>query len=83
MFGWSLSLGRADRLGQPRLSEAAQPYLKWVRSILSGFRSPLGVGLSYPLTANRLPLLGGMALAIPPNTTNRVLIRLALKVVGS
>jgi len=53
MIGWGLSFGKLDRIGQPRLSEAAQPYLKWVRSILSGFRSPLGVGLFYPLTANR------------------------------
>jgi hypothetical protein len=27
MIGFGMSLGRADRLGQPRLSEGAQPYL--------------------------------------------------------
>ena len=48
MIGWGLSEGRADRLGQPRLSEGAQPYLEigpqhpfrfpvspWVGSFLS------------------------------------------------
>jgi len=27
MIGFGMSLGRADRLGQPRLSEGVQPYL--------------------------------------------------------
>jgi hypothetical protein len=27
MIGFGICLGRADRLGQPRLSEGAQPYL--------------------------------------------------------
>ena len=38
MIGWGLTFGRADRLGQPRLSEGAQPYLKWVPRILSANR---------------------------------------------
>jgi hypothetical protein len=38
MIGCGLSLGRADRLGQPRLSEVAQPYL--VAELWHDFHNP-------------------------------------------
>jgi hypothetical protein len=38
MIGFGMSLGRADRLGQPRLSEGAQPYL--VAELWHDFHNP-------------------------------------------
>jgi hypothetical protein len=38
MIGFGISLGRADRLGQPRLSEVAQPYL--VAELWHDFHNP-------------------------------------------
>ena len=42
-----------------------------------------GFPIRSPPTAHRFPLLGCLASAMPPNTTNRGLVRLVLKVVGS
>ena len=38
MIGFGMSLGGADRLGQPRLSEGAQPYL--VAELWHDFHNP-------------------------------------------
>jgi hypothetical protein len=54
MIGFGMSLGRADRLGQPRLSEGAQPYL--VAELWHDFQVP-GPGHQVSGSGNQVQVL--------------------------